>query len=147
MELVLYSVSMLLAVLVSPFVHEGSHWFIGWLGRSGPSMETVFLIFPNGVEHQYIETMDSAIIRLTGLVIFLWIPVGLLALGLFIIHQTPYHLFLSAVPAFTLIMSSESDALAIRNPEEFRQMAINNELPRNPLFLPNWLFPDLIPRI
>lgn len=45
-----------------------------------------------------------------------------------------------------LLMSTEADALAFRDPETFREKALNEGLDRTPLFLPNWLLPDWLPR-
>ena len=44
------------------------------------------------------------------------------------------------------MVATESDAIAFRDPELFREMWINDEFPRNPLYLPNWIIPDWLPR-
>lgn len=132
-----YIVAVVMATLVTPYLHEGGHWFIGWLGKTGPKVEYELLIFPNGVHHEKIETMDSEIIRASGLAPFLWLPVAFLAGVYFLINSSPSFLFAALPPLMTVLMSTESDSSAFREPEKFREDAINGELSRDPLILPN----------
>lgn len=135
------------SLLIAPFVHEGSHWFVGWVGGSDPKTEWVLGIIPNGVTHREIKTMDSELIRFAGMVNFLWIPFLFHAGMLFLIERSPAYLFIASLFFFVTIgMSTESDAIAFREPELFRRKAIKNEFARNPLFLPNWIIPPRFTR-
>jgi hypothetical protein len=100
-------------------------------------MEFAFKIRPSGVYHGEIETMDSELIRMSGISIFVWIPVTLVSLALFALNPTSVHLFLAATPLFVVLGASESDAIAVRNPEEFREMAVAGEFERSSLFFPD----------
>lgn len=141
-----YILAIVAGLVIGGYLHEASHWFVGWLGDTDPKMEWVFRIFPNGVDHGKMETMDPALIRLSGASIFLWMPPGFLALAFLPFNVNPGTVFVAAVPVSILIAATESDAIAIRNPEKFRRMWLNDEFQRNPLFIPNWLMPDWLPR-
>lgn len=140
-----YILAVILAALPAPALHEYSHWFVGWLGNSRPKTQGCPL-FPNGVHHREIETMDSQLIRLSGFAVFLWIPIWIVTTAQFFAYRTPQALFVALIPLFIIIMSSESDAVAVRNPEEFRQRWIENDFSRNLLFLPNGRIPDWFPK-
>lgn len=71
-------------------------------------------------------------------------PVALVALILFLIEQSPPFLFTATAPILTVLISTEGDALAFRDPEQFREDVMDDELPRKPLFLLS--FPDWMPR-
>lgn len=134
-------------MLIAPFVHEGSHWFVGWVGGSNPKIEWAFGVAPNGVTHGEIETMDSELIRFAGMANFVWIPFLLYAGMLFSIERSPSYLFIASLFFFVTVgMSTESDAIAFREPERFRRKAIEDDFPRNPLFLPNGIVPSFLPR-
>lgn len=139
-----YVLAALSAILIAPYLHEGSHWTIGWLGKTKPEFKYVLWIFPNGVYHGKIQTMDAEIIRASGLAPLFWVPGALLASGLFLVDQSPSSFFTAFAPIFTVLMATESDALAFREPEQFRENVMDGELPRNPLFLPNP--PEWVPR-
>jgi hypothetical protein len=135
----------ILAAVPAPVLHEYSHWFVGWLGNTEPTIEGLPL-FPNGVHHREIERMDPELIRLAGAAVFIWIPPVIVASAQLLIQPTPRNLFVAAIPFFTLIMCTESDAIAVRDPEEFRQRWLEDSFSRNPLFLPNWVFPKWLPQ-
>jgi hypothetical protein len=126
-----------LAAYTAAWLHEGSHYFVGWIGQSRPRMQFAFKVQPTGVYHDEIKTMDSELIRMSGISIFVWIPVTLLALAFFALNPTPAYLFLAATPLLVTMSATESDAIAARNPEKFREMAVAEEFERNPLFIPN----------
>jgi hypothetical protein len=140
-----YVLAVVFAILPAPALHEYSHWFVGWLGNTRPKMQG-FPFYPNGVHHREIETMDPQLIRFSGFAVFLWIPPWIVASFQFLALRTPEALFVALIPFFVIIMSTESDAVAVRDPEAFRQRWIENDFPRNPLFLPNWVIPDRLPR-
>jgi len=140
-----YSLAISFSIFVAPYIHEGSHWFIGWLGKSMPEFEYVLWIFPNGVHHREIKTMDSTIIRFSGVSPLLWIPVALLAIILFIMERSPSSLFMMSAFTLSILMSTKSDALAFREPEKYREKVLYGEISREPLLLPD--LPKWIPRI
>ena len=135
------------ALVVGAYLHEFSHWFVGWIGETDPKMEWGYLLIPSGVNHGNIETMDPTFIRLSGASIFIWIIPGLISLVYLSFEFTPIRMFLSLTPIVTILMTTESDIVAIREPERFRRMWINNEFQRNAVFLPNWLDMDWLPDI
>jgi hypothetical protein len=140
-----YILAIIFAALPAPALHEYSHWFIGWIGDTGPMIQG-HSFFPNGVHHREIKTMDPGLIRLSGLAVFVWIPPWITATAQFLAYRTPEALFIALIPSFVLLMSTKSDAIAVRNPEEFRQRWIEDDFPRIPLFLPNWIMPEWLPR-
>jgi hypothetical protein len=139
-----YSLAILFAIVVAPYLHEGSHWFIGWLGKTKPEFAYVLWIFPNGVQHGEIKTMDSEIIRFAGVAPLLWIPVAFLGICLFVLERSSSILFLASAPLLCILMSTESDALAFREPEQYREEVMHGELSREPILLPD--LPKWIPR-
>lgn len=142
-----YFTAIIAAAFPAPYLHEGSHWIVGRLGNTNPRVHWTLGIFPNGVSHGTIDTMDATVIRLCGAAPFTWIPVWTLAAALFIIFWTPGALFAMMVPFYTVFFySTESDAIALLEPERYREMEMNDELERNPLFFPNWIIPNRIPR-
>jgi hypothetical protein len=147
MDFVPYLVVFILAAVPAPYLHEGSHWFVGWVGDTQPKVQWTFRVVPNGVEHGTIESMDSGLIRLSGAAPFCWIPVWILGFLYFLVNWTPENLFAMLVPFYTVFfLATESDVIAVREPERFRDMEVNDAFQRNPLFFPNWLIPDWLPR-
>jgi hypothetical protein len=137
-----YVVSMLLALVVGPYIHEGSHWFIGWLGNSKPKFQYCLWIIPNGVYHKRVDSVDEEIIRFSGIAPLLWIPTVPIAVMLLYTYRSPITLIFTFSLAFSILMSTESDALAFRDPEQYREDVASGELSRNPLLLPDvggWL--------
>lgn len=146
-DLVPYLIAIILAAVPAPYLHEGSHWFAGKLGDTQPKPQFAFHVIPNGVEHGAIESMDAGLIRLSGAAPFFWIPVWILASIYLLLDWTPSNLFAALIPFYTVFfMATESDAIAVQDPERFREMAISDSFPRNPLFVPNRLIPDWMPR-
>ena len=145
-----------LAIAVTPYLHEGSHWFVGKLGGTGPTVDWMVArgIWPQAVRHDEIETMDPAIIRTSGLSIFLWLLPWFLSFGLLAGGITPWTQFVFLVPFLVVFgMATESDALAFRDPEEYRERSLDDDLPGDPLFnqaivgavlLANILYPVLL---
>lgn len=144
--LVQYLLALFAGFYVGGLLHELSHWFVGWLGNTGPTIQWAFYVFPNGVDHGKIETMDSMLIRFAGVAPLLWIPPGFIASAYLLYELSPVTVFIAAVPIFIQVMATESDLIAIRDPEKFREMWIDGDFSRNPLFLPNWIIPDIVPR-
>lgn len=120
-EYVPYALAIIFAALPAPALHEYSHWFVGLLGNSRPKIQG-FPLFPNGVHHREIETMDSQLIRLSGFAVFLWIPIWIVATAQFLAYRTPEALFVALIPFFIILISSESDAIAVRNPRVSTEM-------------------------
>lgn len=142
----LYAIAIGWAILSAPFFHEGSHWFVTWLWHGKPKFQYGLLNIPNGVVQREIEDLDSRAIRFSGFAPFLWIPVAIIAFGYFFIEPSPQNLFMAVSPSAVILMSTESDAIALREPELYREMVLNDGFSRNPLFLPNWLSPEWLPR-
>lgn len=46
-----YLLISILAAFPAPYLHEGSHWFVGWVCGTKPRFEWAFLGLPNGVGH------------------------------------------------------------------------------------------------
>lgn len=134
--MLLLVLALVLAVLTAPYLHEGSHWFIGWLGKTNPYVEFEYWIIPISVHHREIETMDAEFIRISGLAPLLWIPVAFFATVHCLIEPSPGSVYAAVATIFTIIMSTESDECAFRDPERFRENALNGELSRKPLFWP-----------
>lgn len=137
MNLAPYLLAIAAALILAAWLHEGSHYLIGWIGKTGPMIDFRFGV-PNEVRHENIETMDSALIRMSGISILAWIPSGLLAFGLLVANPSPLYLFFATTNLVVVGMSTESDAIAARNPEKFRRMALNQEFTRSSLFLPDY---------
>jgi len=142
-----FLIAVIAASIFGGYLHEFSHWFVGWLGGADPKFEWTFLFIPNGVDHGKIETMDSTIIRLSGASIFLWVPPGILSFVHLLTDFTPANLFVSMTSLIIVLMTTESDIVAVREPERFRQMWLNDEFQRNAVFVPNWLDADWLPDI
>ncbi len=113
---------------VALWVHEGSHYFVGKLGGTGPRIRFKYWVFPVEVTHVKIETMDSGIIRLSGLSPFLWVPSIPVACIVFAITLHPVVLLLLVVLSAAVLGSSVSDARAFCDPEAFRHRSIEGEL-------------------
>jgi len=128
-----------LAAILSLYLHEGSHWAVGKLGKTQPTVDWKIMkgVWPDRVRHGRIETMDQEIIRFSGLSIFVWLPPWILSLGYLAAEVTPYTLLVSLVP-FLIVFAkaTESDVLAIRDPEGFRKFALEDNLPGDPVFNP-----------
>lgn len=132
-----YSLAIVLGGILGMYLHEWSHWFIGWLGKTNPDVSYRFWILPYVVRHKEIETMDSEIIRFAGVAPLLWTPAALLAVGLFVLEQSPFALFLAFAPTICVLMSTESDAVAFREPEQYRENAMDGQPSPKPLLLPD----------
>jgi hypothetical protein len=115
------------------WLHEGSHYFAGWLGNSEPRM-IFWFVFPVAVEHQKIEIIDSTVIRFSGLVIFLWIPLLIYTVLWFILEPSPKQLILVLPIGVSTIMATTSDAIALVDPERYREMEMADEIPRESLW-------------
>ncbi len=114
-ESVPYLGSIILAAFPAPFLHEGSHWFVGWLGDTRPKIQWKFRFIPNGVEHGLIQSMDAELIRLSGAAPFFWTPVWVTSLVYFLLRWKPATLFVMLLPFYTVFfMSTESDAIAFK---------------------------------
>lgn len=127
------------AIAVTPYLHEGSHWAVGKLGGTDPNVDWKIArwVWPEAVRHNEIEVMDTQLIRLSGLSIFLWLPPWILSLGYLAADITPWTMLVSVVPFLVVFaMATESDVLAIRQPEQYRKRAMNRDLPGDPLFNP-----------
>lgn len=83
----LYPVLILLAIFPAPYLHEGSHWFVGWLGRAEPEFNCVFWVIPNSVYFREMEEVDAGIIRISGFAPFFWIPVVVFSVMVFLIEK------------------------------------------------------------
>lgn len=132
-----YVPAYLLAIIIAQYLHEGSHWVVGKLGGTNPTVtwKSRRCPWPLGVRHDEIETMDARTIRFSGLSIFLWFLPMLLSFGLLIEEFTPWRLFAFIVPYWVLFgIASKSDALAVRDPEEYRESSLTDGFPRDPLF-------------
>jgi len=134
-----YFIVSMIGVAVGSHLHEGSHWFVGWIGGTDPVLKHDFWIFASAVDHGKMETMDPSLIRLSGASVFVWIPPAILALFYFFI--TPgFGTFLAATAMGSVVlMTSESDVVAVRDPEKFRKMWLNDEFARNSVFIPDLL--------
>ena len=120
--------TLILPVFPGWYLHEGTHWFIGLVAGTDPQPRSVLRIVPIAIEHGRIGAVDPGIIRLLGLGIFLWLPVQLLAIAYLLAEFTPSNLFIAMVPFYILIVSTESDVLAVRDPEKYREMELAGEL-------------------
>jgi hypothetical protein len=140
-----YIVAYAFAIFVTPYLHEGSHWAVGKLGGTEPTVNWGIMrwVWPQAVRHNKIATMDADIIRFSGLSIFLWLPPWVLSLGYLAENITPYTVVTSLVPFLVVFgMATESDALAVRDPEEYRERSMDDKLSADPLF--NWMIVSLV---
>lgn len=131
-----YFVALVVGILTAANLHEGSHWFVGRLGKTDPSVGRDWLIVPTSVDHGNIETMDSEIIRLSGVAIFVWVPSALVAVIHFLIDPNPASFSIAIAFSGIIFMTSNSDVIAIRDPEKFRRMWINEEFQGTSYFFP-----------
>ncbi|WP_434521956.1 hypothetical protein [Halorubrum sp. AS12] len=128
-----------IAILVGGYLHEGSHWFVGWVGGTDPVLITDYLIVPKAVDHGQIETMDPVIIRLSGASVLLWIPLALFSVVHFVLEPTFGTLLIFVLFSTVVLMTTESDIVAVRDPEEYRERWLNDEFEAVPAFLPDIL--------
>jgi hypothetical protein len=120
-----YSLAFLGAIYVAAVLHEGSHYVVGWLGRTEPTVLWVGPI-PNGVDHGRIKTMDPAWIRLSGLAVLGWCLPATVAMLFLLFDRSPLGVFYAATPLFVVVGMSVSDYVAIRDPELFRTLWIGD---------------------
>jgi hypothetical protein len=120
--------ALILPVLPGWYLHEGTHLFIGLVAGTDPQPRCVLRIVPIAIEHGKIEDVDPGVIRLLGLGIFLWLPIQLLAIAYLLAELTPSNLFIAMVPFYILIVTTESDVLAVRDPEKFRERELAGDL-------------------
>lgn len=119
-----YSLAFLGTIYVAAVLHEGSHYVMGWLGQTEPTLLWVGPI-PNGVDHGRIKTMEPIWIRLSGLaVLLLLLPAPVTVLHLPIDHS-PLGVFYALTPLVVVVGMSVSDLVAIRDPELFRTLWID----------------------
>ncbi|WP_152418583.1 hypothetical protein [Halorubrum distributum] len=126
-----------IAIFVGGYLHEGSHWFVGRVGGTEPVLITDYLIVPKAVDHGQIETMDPDIIRLSGVSVLLWIPLALFSVAHFILEPSLGTLSIAVAFATVVLMTTESDIVAVRDPEIYRERWLNDEFQAVPAFLPN----------
>lgn len=123
----------IIAAYVGFWLHEGSHYFAGWLGKSDPRM--VFrVVIPEAVEHRRIETMDSVVIRLSGLSVFLWIPLFVLTIFGFLLLPSPETLIMTIPFGISTLMMTTSDSIALLEPERHRELEEADEIPLESLW-------------
>lgn len=138
----LYILALTVPMIPAWYLHEGTHWFVGWLCDTDPKMKWLILGVPIAVEHGKIETLRRETIRFLGLGIFVWLPVQVLALGYLFLDFSPKTLFMAMLPFYLVFASStRSDRLAIREPERYRHLEIEGDLPGTSLFfwvVKNW---------
>lgn len=139
MMLVQYAVAVFGSVFFGSYLHELSHYFVGWLAKSKPEVQRKWGIFANGVDHGKIESMDAKWIRLSGLAVLLWIPVAIVSMVQLVIEWNPTQFFVSFTPVLVVIGTSKSDIEAIRDPEGFREKWMNDEYEREMAFWPDKL--------
>jgi hypothetical protein len=120
--------ALILPVFPGWYLHEGTHWFIGLVAGTDPQPRCVLWIVPIAIEHGRIMDVDPGVIRLLGLGIFHWLPIQLLAIAYLLAELTPSNLFIAMVPFYILIVTTESDVLAVRDPEKYREMELAGEL-------------------
>ena len=149
MEITLeYGVCIFASILIAPYLHEGSHWLVVWLGGGKPKFNYIFWkLLPNSVNIREIENIDPEIIRASGFAPLFWVPISIISWSYFLIELTPLYFLVALLPTGTLLMTTEADALAFRDPEAFRRKAQNNKLERNPLFVPNSCIPKWLPQV
>ena len=134
-----YLVAFVCAIFAGGYLHELSHYFVGWIGQTEPELQWRWWIFPVGVDHGRIETMDAKWIRLSGLSILVWAPIAIVMLTEFIGGWTPPRMFLFLTPVFVVISASKSDIEAIRNPEKFRKKWMKEKYEGRVAFWPDAL--------
>lgn len=143
-----YGFALIASIFIAPYLHEGSHWLVVWLGGGRPKFRYIFWkVWPNGVEIRELETIAPEIIRASGFAPLLWVPIAVVSWMYFLIEPTPLYFLVALLPSETLLVTTEADALAFRDPETYRRKALNKDLERNPLFLPNSWIPDWLPQI
>lgn len=128
-----------IAIFVGGYLHEGSHWFVGRIGNTDPDLIVDYLIIPRAVDHGQIETMDPGIIRLSGVSVLSWIPLALLSVAHFFLDPNLGTLFIAVALLTVVLMTTESDIVAVRDPEIFRERWLNNEFQGDPAFFPTIL--------
>ncbi|WP_255153024.1 hypothetical protein [Halorarius halobius] len=134
-----YIAAYIVTIVVSPYLHEGSHWAVGKFGGTDPTVDWKItrFVWPEAVRHGEIATIDAQLIRLSGFSIFLWLPPWILSLGYLAADITPWTVLVSLTPFLVVFaIATESDALAVRDPEEYRARAVDGDLPGDPLFNP-----------
>lgn len=141
MSLMQYSIALIGSIFVGGYLHELSHYFVGWLGNTDPKLHWTPLLVPNGVDHGEIETMSPTIIRLSGISVLVWIPPAILSQFYLVADFSPMQLFQSLTPLMVVIMTSNSDIAAVRDPELFREKWMNEEFDREMAFLPDKIQP------
>lgn len=143
-----YAGTIFATIFIAPYLHEGSHWVVVWMGGGKPKFYYVIWKFvPNRVKIRELETLSPEIIRASGIAPLIWMPIGIIAWGFFLIELTPLYFLMALLPTGTLLMTTKPDAMAFRDPEAFRSKALNNDLERDPLFIPNSWIPARLPRI
>ena len=120
--------ALVLPVFPGWYLHEGTHWFIGLVAGTDPQPRCVLRIVPIAIEHGRMGDVDPGVIRLLGLGIFFWLPIQLLAIAYLLVELKPSNLFIAMVPFYILIVTTESDVLAVRDPEKYREMELAGEL-------------------
>ena len=123
----------IVAIYGGIWLHEGSHYFAGWLGKSGPRFVFSFVL-PVAVEHRNIETIDSAVIRLSGLAVFLWIPTFVFTMFRFLLLPIPESLIMTIPFGVSTMMATTSDAIALLEPERYRNLEVADEVPMESLW-------------
>jgi hypothetical protein len=127
----IYVAAYTFAIFATPYLHEGSHWAVGKLGGTDPTVDWKIAryVWPEAVWHGEIDTMDSILIQLSGFSIFLWVPPWVVSLPYLVSNPTPLTMLASLLPFLTVFaMTTESDVIAIRDPEEFREQAMERNL-------------------
>ncbi|AGB17091.1 hypothetical protein Halru_2509 [Halovivax ruber XH-70] len=142
-----YAIPFILAIIPATYLHEGAHWVVGKLANANPKVSFRLWVIPNGVFFRNIESVDEEVIRFSGIAPFVWLPFGIFSALLFLVESSPSLLFLSLTFLYTIAMASESDATAFREPELFRENVLNEDISREPLLIPTWMFPEWIPRM
>jgi hypothetical protein len=132
-----YAIAMFGSVFVGSYLHELSHYFVGWLAQSEPELQRQWGIFASGVDHGALQSMDTTWIRLSGLAVLLWIPVAIISMLELIINWNPTQFFVSFTPVLVVMGTSESDIEAIRDPDGFREKWLKNEYERKMAFWPD----------
>lgn len=126
-------VILIIAAYGGIWLHEGSHYFAGWLGNSDPRLVFNF-VFPVAVKHGNIDTIDSAVIQLSGLTIFLWIPVFVFTIFVFLLIPSPETLLMTIPFGISTLMATTSDTIALLEPERYRKLEGAGEIPLESLW-------------
>lgn len=122
-----------ISIYVGIWLHEGSHYFAGWVGKSDPKIR-FFTILPVAVEHKNIETVDSQVIRFSGFSVFLWIPILVLTIFRFFLQPMPETLVMTIPFAVSTVYMTTSDAIALLEPERYRDMELADDIPMESLW-------------